>query len=487
MHLHSHLTKVKTSQNLLTAKLYSKCAGGEYSLAHFHTCTLNQMSTPEINNWLKAGIVALKAGKTEEARAILTQLLSVDERNEKAWLLLSRTVKVREERQLCLENALAINPDSQLARKGLRKLGIDPNTAQPQLDEDDSLDEETAVFDPPAPPKTNVRREREPLSAAAAILYPERQVTEWEWTDPTPDQEVNKVGYTAKTQYEDVWSQDIDICAFCATPVTVEDARCPTCKNNLIINHFTYPKPSQNLVIFWVLLLGLAQINLLQIIYNIIFISNPIAAIWNGVLLLAFGVLSTAVYFRQFWAFIATHYLLAAIFISSILQYLIPTDITASLFATFDPSMVNFLSGVTGGFGSFLKIFQLATAGIALFYAFVRVSSDFERTKMYRFAAVGKRLEYAADYHINAQRAAKEGLWATAVLHWQRAAAKEPNQIKYQRHLANAYSQLRFYKRAIDVLQSARARITHAGTQAELDQIIQATQQKLTEMTDLPT
>ncbi len=445
------------------------------------------MSTPEINNWLKAAIVALKAGETGQARAVLTQLLSVDERNEKAWLLLSRTVKIRAERQLCLENALSINPDSQLARKGLKKLGIDP-------DADELLDEKTAVFFPPAPPKTTVRREREPLSAAAAILYPERQRTNWEWTDPTPDPEINKIGYAAKTQYDDVWSQDIDICAFCATPVTAEDTQCPTCKNKLIINRFTYPKPSRNLTIFWVLLLGLAQINLLQIIYNIIFISNLIAVVWNGVLLLAFGVLATAVYFRQLWAFTITLYLLAAIFISSILQYLIPTELTASLLAAFDPSIVNFLSGITDGFGSFLKIFQLATASIALFYAFVRVTPDFERTKMHRFAIIGKRLTYAADYHINAQRAAKEGLWATAVLHWQRAAATEPNQIKYQRHLANAYAQLRFYTRAVDILQSARARITHAETQAEFDQLIQAAQkqfataqQQLTKTTTRPT
>lgn len=79
---------------------------------------------------LNQGIAALKAGKKAEARRLLTQAVNQDTHNEIAWLWLSGAVETDEDRRVCLENVLAINPNNDLARRGLEsviaKQGVRP-------------------------------------------------------------------------------------------------------------------------------------------------------------------------------------------------------------------------------------------------------------------------------------------------------------------------------------------------------------------------
>jgi hypothetical protein len=71
---------------------------------------------------LNRAIIAAKAGRKAEARQLLEAVLDADERNERAWLWLSGAVDSDEERTICLENVLSINPDNQAARRGLAML-----------------------------------------------------------------------------------------------------------------------------------------------------------------------------------------------------------------------------------------------------------------------------------------------------------------------------------------------------------------------------
>jgi Flp pilus assembly protein TadD len=59
---------------------------------------------------LRQGIAAAKAGRKEEAHETLLQVIKLDERNEQAWLWLSAVVDSIEEKEICLENVLALNP-----------------------------------------------------------------------------------------------------------------------------------------------------------------------------------------------------------------------------------------------------------------------------------------------------------------------------------------------------------------------------------------
>jgi len=87
-----------------------------------------------IDDLLKQGLAACKAGRKEEARNILMQVIEQDKRNEKAWLWLTGVVDTDEERLTCLENVLAINPNNEAAQRGMKALrksspGLDPMPA----------------------------------------------------------------------------------------------------------------------------------------------------------------------------------------------------------------------------------------------------------------------------------------------------------------------------------------------------------------------
>jgi hypothetical protein len=68
---------------------------------------------------LQQGIAAARAGKREEARALLMQVVEGDERNEQAWLWLAGVVDAPEDIRTCLQNVLDLNPANQQARQGL--------------------------------------------------------------------------------------------------------------------------------------------------------------------------------------------------------------------------------------------------------------------------------------------------------------------------------------------------------------------------------
>jgi hypothetical protein len=76
----------------------------------------------DLEETLRQAIAAAKEGHSEEARRLLETVLDADERNEQAWLWLSGVVDSDEERAICLENVLAINPGNVPASQGLAAL-----------------------------------------------------------------------------------------------------------------------------------------------------------------------------------------------------------------------------------------------------------------------------------------------------------------------------------------------------------------------------
>ncbi len=83
-------------------------------------------------NMLSQAIELARAGKKEEARKILVQILSGDLHNEAAWLWLAETVPTNYQRRATLEKCLEYNPNSQVARRALenmRSSQADPNAA----------------------------------------------------------------------------------------------------------------------------------------------------------------------------------------------------------------------------------------------------------------------------------------------------------------------------------------------------------------------
>lgn len=71
---------------------------------------------------LQEGIAAAKAKRIEEARRTLMRVVELDDHNEQAWLWLSGVVESNDDRRVCLENVLEINPDNTIAQSGLHWL-----------------------------------------------------------------------------------------------------------------------------------------------------------------------------------------------------------------------------------------------------------------------------------------------------------------------------------------------------------------------------
>lgn len=63
-----------------------------------------------LDRWLTEGIAAARAGQAERARENLLQAIDTDQGNVQAWVWLSRIVESPQEREICLENVLALDP-----------------------------------------------------------------------------------------------------------------------------------------------------------------------------------------------------------------------------------------------------------------------------------------------------------------------------------------------------------------------------------------
>lgn len=112
----------------------------------------------EIARLLTEGQSAARRGDRAMARALLTQLVEQDPRNEEAWMWLSGVVTDADEQQICLENALVINPNNAQARKGLDFILSKTGTPSrvPLAAPTDAQQQELPAADVPDAPQQNL-------------------------------------------------------------------------------------------------------------------------------------------------------------------------------------------------------------------------------------------------------------------------------------------------------------------------------------------
>ncbi|PJF22481.1 MAG: hypothetical protein CUN56_05795 [Phototrophicales bacterium] len=80
--------------------------------------------TVRVSELLRAGLVALAAGDKAKAHTLWKQAAALNPKNEAVWLALLEVVNTHDDRRVCLENILAINPNNEAARRQLRVLGL---------------------------------------------------------------------------------------------------------------------------------------------------------------------------------------------------------------------------------------------------------------------------------------------------------------------------------------------------------------------------
>lgn len=394
---------------------------------------------------LDEGIQAAKVGDRERARRLLLSVVEADEENEQGWLWLSGVMEKWDERRICLENVLTLNPDNAVAQQGLAKL----NATAPH-DMNTAVRQQTVT----------------PVSAAAAILYPERHIQEQEdrfWPDDASSIQPNPVLFSHNSSYDDVWTSGKTLCAFCANPVGADDTRCSQCKRALIGWRHRYPQATARLVNYLVVLSGLSLFFLLDFFLDIS-LQQPIGLIsLHGLLTLTLISMVLAAYVRHLWG----HYgaMILAFFIILINGNLLYNQIQVNPFAQIDGDLnAGFLISVSLA----LKLIEALTALVLLALGAFVVAPEFDRQQMRFTAQIDRNLRDASQYHITAGIMAREGMWATAILHWQHAAAHAPNHAQYQYKLGDAYARLGFLERSLDALQSAYRLANNPEVKAEI-------------------
>ncbi|MBN1954497.1 MAG: hypothetical protein JW900_05530 [Anaerolineae bacterium] len=209
--------------------------------------------TDDLDDLLRQGIAAARAGQRDQAYNLLLRVVEQDERNVTVWLWLSGVTESLEDKEVCLENVLTLDPDNAAAHKGLKWVHDQIKAQAPT---------------PPAPPEPDplplspvAARARTAVSPAAAILreqFAQRQ--------PPPEPEPEPVGPSPWDELEDE-----NLCPYCAAPTQYKDKKCRSCGNKLWIK---YRRRGKRSILFWILFvlqlfgtLQLAMAPLLVLVY----------------------------------------------------------------------------------------------------------------------------------------------------------------------------------------------------------------------------
>ena len=396
---------------------------------------------------VEAAIYAVRKQRPEEARDLLEQVVTADPDNERAWWWLSRVAETAADREMCLRNVLQLNPFHGEAKRQLAALEA-------------NLTGEV------------VQRQRPAVSPAAAMLYPERQAESWLWYDEIELRQAASVAMESGSGFDDVWERESDICAFCAYEVGPEDRRCGQCGRKLVQSDYRYERPSPNLYIYFVLILGVSQMAMILVMFGVLSGASPLLLTWNTLLFGGMGVLAAGIYFRRFWAYVGS--LIVSLMAFSVigldlvsggaLQAAVPLS-ELGLVALLQIDVVDALRPLV----DLLPSLQLLALVLALVYGAFVVGPEFERSHRRLLAKLDKDADDASAFFIRGRRYAERGMWASATLHWRRAVAREPYRAQYQEALARGYAKLGFLERSLDMLRSARAAAQREEQRQRLD------------------
>jgi hypothetical protein len=413
------------------------------------------MKPDEINRLLQSGKKAAKNSDPAQARELLLAVIEADEKNEEAWLWLSSVVESGEDRRICLENVLVINPENAHAKRGLTQLDGETSAAE-------EMNEEFTI-----------RRQYDPVSPAASILYPGQNIREWRWREPVIQQQATNPGFQGQSSFDDVWELDVDICPYCAGELAYDDWRCSDCRHNLKQTHYRYPKPSSDLLIFLVLIVGVAQLSFILILMNLAVGKSLVALIWQTLIFITMISLATGIHFRRFWSYLGSIIALLMVLITIIIELFVQSEVPGALDAALADGFFKALAENPYLFSlePFIDLvipFQLLAVVLALFYAIFRVGPDFERVLVRQTAQIDKGVDGASMFYTHGKDYAGRGMWATAVLHFRRAAALEPTRSYHLVALGDGYARLGYYQRSLDVLESALQLVIDVQKREEL-------------------
>ncbi len=376
---------------------------------------------------LEQAIIAIQANQKKEARTLLTEIVKADEDQLEAWLWLSQVVDSLEERTICLENVLTLNPDNEFAQAELAKV----------------KSEQEKVFVP-----TYVQGEEKPLPAVVTV--PEAVTT------PVTSE------YPYKDEFDNEW-----LCPYCLAPTRPKDRTCPSCRRSLIITVRVKPERTAELwrgillqfaVVIFLIAFGTGSFN---VIIKLNGIPNPVPF-----LPLYFGLpidqpedLSQMVLeVFPIWFFLA---LAAAVLYSSGLLILLYLRVPYGHFLYMvNASIMLVLSTINLYFFFYsTPILTACVIGLSLGATQLVVAMTLWGDFTFKEGRLRLKIDRDAKTHpalfLSARKYNRLGMWGLSIIHLRRAVAQHQRNSSYYATLAVAYMNVKRYDLADKTLGKA--------------------------------
>jgi tetratricopeptide (TPR) repeat protein len=428
----------------------------------------------QVDAWLREGIAAVKAGQNERACELLIRVVALDEQNAQAWLWLSGVVESLEDRQVCLENVLKVDPDNAAARKGLAWVhkqiqqagvqaaspagSVSPFTVSPVVAPTETDPPRAAISEPPV-----VQRTRTPVTPAAALLredFASRQAL------PEPAASLDALASqdslpaSPTTVALDDLSRDASpvepapspfpiqdefsneySCPYCAAGTEPDDNRCRSCGKDLWVR---FRKQEKRSTLLWILLA-------LQL-------SNVVWSLVPALLLAYFGSSFVGALFGISEVPPLVLYLMA-------LPSLFSAALAVGLYFRLKPAY--YLLFVDAAFGVVTAALALISADIFMgganlvlavgrFALILQVGGDFEWDRRRILLRTDRGLKSSVEYLTRADFYNGRKMWALAVVHLRAALALLPDRLNCYLALAVAYIRLKRCDLAERALVQAR-------------------------------
>ncbi len=399
-----------------------------------------------ITTLLETGIAAAKAGQQDEARHLLLQVVEQDEANVLGWLWLCGLMDDIDERQICLENVLALEPDNETARRGLARLRQQQHPVSPAPPPQPSAPRRSSSA--PAPQKgaattyarassTHRPRYKRLGSVAVAAATPLSQITE---PEPPADPLENEYG-----------------CPYCLAPTQPNDSTCPRCYKSLWLRMPRRPKPSTLFtILFWLQILNTVQyfvgvvlliVSMTSLMMNAAAISQmegmagvdvTIAAALPFILFMTIpiGLYNVALVFGLYKRWQPVYYL-----------YLLNSVLTLG-----GAAALLFLMG----WGALVCGAPLALFGMAQFFLILNLGEDFTFDKYRILLRADRDLKTGQDFINRAHRYGDRKMWGMAALHFRRAGYLLVNNLDCRLGLVVALINIKQYDLAAKSLADAK-------------------------------
>jgi tetratricopeptide (TPR) repeat protein len=415
---------------------------------------------------LQQGIAAARAGRRDEARTLLMQVVEADERNEQAWLWLAGVIADPHDMRICLENVLDLNPDNAQAQQGLA--WVNAHYGAPPAPQDDGQADAQALATslsaaqpmPDHPPATDAaytgpttRLVPEPASANVVASFAPPPITP---PSSTP------VAQGAPSSADVASAQP---CPYCGAPTPLSQDRCRQCRNSLTVRAAPPDRRSGALTILgwlWVisgipsLLVGLGLLILTLLLPRAPRTSTApefIVALFIFVFGLIYIGIGRGLLGRRRWAYYIVCFftLLGLILIPfGIIQWAVMMrELPSAMAASGLPPRI--APTVTTVFW----VIMFISFGFQLLY-FVLVGLSFRDFFGPRVRLLSTVEPIGHREHYNSGVLYKDrGMWYMATKEWEAAVANSPRDVSYLHALGLAYAQLKQYDRARTTLDNA--------------------------------